>query len=111
MAYDPTDVEGNERARRETAERRADILRLWESDVQWLMSGERGRRVAFRLLIESKVDRHTSTTNSIQMALENGAKNVGHFLKNAIDRTCPEQWAVMLDEQRELSKHEHAGRG
>lgn len=87
-------------AKKQARERHLAAIAEWEGDVQWLMGSTQGRRVAFRLLLETKVDQVTTTTNAIQQALDNGAANVGKFLTNAIDRVCPEMRAVMLHEQR-----------
>ncbi len=112
LDYDPFAVEENDERKAKMAERRVDLMKLSDSDIQWLMEGgERGRRFVYRLLyVICQLQNPIESNNALQAQREIGSQNVGKWLRNAIERVCPEQWPVMLAEQEHLEKYEHAGR-
>lgn len=70
-----------------------------ESDVKWLMSSKRGRRVVWRLLDQAGVFRTTFSTNAMSMAFAEGNRNQGLRLIAMIHVLCPEQYPAMMKEQ------------
>ena len=70
-----------------------------ESDVKWLMSSKRGRRVVWRLLDQAGVFRTTFNTNAMSMAFAEGNRNQGLRLIAMIHALCPEQYPAMMKEQ------------
>lgn len=70
-----------------------------ESDVKWLMSSKRGRRVVWRLLDQAGVFRTTFNTNAMSMAFAEGNRNQGLRLIAMIHVLCPEQYPAMMKEQ------------
>ena len=75
MDHDPTDLIGQ----RDAAEARAALVKQHEAnardDLIWLMSTKRGRRIVARLLSDGGPNRSSFSTNAIQMAFNEGARN------------------------------------
>lgn len=68
------------------------------SDIEWLMSSSRGRRIVWRQLERAGVFRTSFNTNSMAMAFAEGAKNEGLRLLSMLP---PESYVLMLKEAKE----------
>jgi hypothetical protein len=97
--YDPLDLRGQERMKADKDLRERITRENEESDVKWLMSSKRGRRVVWRLLDQAGVFRTTFNTNAMSMAFAEGNRNQGLRLIAMIHVLCPEQYPAMMKEQ------------
>ena len=101
MNHDPTDIQGQERAKAEQA-RRGKLARETEvDDLKWLMGSKRGRRIVWSHLDRAGVFRLSFNTNSMQMAFNEGQRNAGLQLLAQINTHCPEQYQAMIQEQKD----------
>ena len=102
--YDPLDVQGQQRDREAQALRdRLDAEQV-ESDLKWLLGSKRGRRIVWRLLSESGVFRSSFSTNAMQMSFNEGHRNYGLGMLNAVHRVSPEAYPVMLAENAPMKE-------
>ena len=97
--YDPLDLRGQERAKADKDLRERLLRENEESDIKWLMSSKRGRRIVWRLLDHAGVFRSSFNTNAMTMAFAEGNKNYGLRLLAMIHALCPEQYPAMMKEQ------------
>jgi hypothetical protein len=95
-SYDPTDIRSQERAKSEIDKREQLTKETDESDLKWLMSSKRGRRIIWRLLDRAGVFRLSFNTNAMAMAFAEGNRNEGLRLLAQIHALCPELYPVML---------------
>lgn len=97
---DPFDVD--ELAEREDIRRVRTQLQIdtEDADFRWLMSGERGRRIVWRLLTRSGVWRTSYSTNFGEMSKREGEKMIGYWALDQISRLCPETYMQMVQEQK-----------
>ena len=98
---DPTDIRSQERANAELDERQRLAAKTWEVDLKWLMSDKRGRRIAARLLDRSGLDRPSFDTNTASMAMKEGFRWFGLWLKGELEIHCFDRFIEMLKEQRQ----------
>lgn len=98
-SYDPLDLRGQERSKAERELRERLAREAEESDVKWLMSNKRGRRVVWRLLDQAGVFRSSFNTNAMSMAFAEGNRNYGLRMLAMIHALCPEQYPAMMKEQ------------
>lgn len=96
--FDPTDLKGQERAKADKELREKLALENEETDIKWLMSNKRGRRIIWRLLDQSGVFRLSFNTNAMQMAFSEGNRNYGNRTLAMIHSLCPEQYPTMVKE-------------
>ena len=73
-------------------------------DVIWLMSNKRGRRIVNRLLDRTGVYRLSFHTNALQMAFNEGNRNLGNSLLAQITVLCPERYTELLNEARDKNE-------
>lgn len=99
--HDPTDIYSEERAQAELETRRRNARDTEESDLKWLMSSKRGRRIVWRQLDAAGIFRTSFSTNAMNMAFAEGNKNNGLRLLAIIHRICPELYPVMVREANE----------
>lgn len=99
---DPTDLLALEQTQREYSETALAERSIEVGDFQWLMSDKRGRRFVWRLLAKTGVFRSSFTGNS-ETFFREGARNVGLMLLAEINEHSPEQYTLMLKEQREYA--------
>jgi len=97
--YDPTDLTGQERARKEEATKLRIAADVDTADLSWLMSSKRGRRFMWRLLDLAGVTRISFDQNALKMAFNEGQRNYGNRVLAWILTDCPEQYLQMLKEQ------------
>lgn len=96
---DPFDLHGQEASAQQKREREKLEQQSEESDVKWLMSNKRGRRILWRLLNQSGVFRLSFNTDSMLMAFAEGNRNFGNRILSLIHSQCPELYPVMVKEQ------------
>jgi hypothetical protein len=97
-SYDPTDLRGQELAKDESDLRKRMAAEVEESDLRWLMSSKRGRRIIWRLLEQAGVFRLSFNTNAMQMAFNEGCRNFGNRTIGQVHAFCPELYPVMVKE-------------
>ena len=73
-----------------------------ESDIKWLMSSKRGRRLVWRLLEQAGVFRSSFNTNAMAMSFSEGNRNYGLQILNLIHTLCPELYPTMIKEQKNV---------
>ena len=96
---DPFDLEG-QAASREAQKRRDEFWREVEAkDIEWLMSGPRGRRIVFRIIARSGKWSSAFTGNS-ETFYRIGMSEVGRWLENMLLDKCPEQYVEMIKEAK-----------
>lgn len=98
MTYDPTDIDGQLEARGKIAEQEKHEIVEEESDVKWLMSSEKGRRIVYRFLKEAGVFRTSFSTNALTMAHNEGRRAYGLKLLSIIQSSCYELYQPMIKE-------------
>jgi hypothetical protein len=98
--YDPTDLRGQEREREEQESRKRLEQEISDADLKWVMGRERGRRFVWRVLEKSGVFRTSFSTNALQMAFNEGQRNIGLPILDDISALCPELHQVMVKEQK-----------
>lgn len=103
------DLELKEASEAERRKRDQQVQARWRMDVKWLMSGPRGRRMVFRILEETRAMLPVFDSNFGRMAHNEGRRDVGLYLLAAINESCPESYAVMLQEQREENERDDDG--
>lgn len=99
--YDPIDLRGQQQDKREADARKRVARESEVADIKWLMSSRRGRRIMWRLLELSGPFRLTFNTNAMQMAFNEGNRNMGNQLFNEVMTLCPEMYPVMVKEQQD----------
>ena len=105
--YDPTDLTGQDKARREEATKQRIAADLDAADLVWLMTSKRGRRIMWRLLDTAGVTRISFNANALTMAFNEGQRNFGNRVLAWILAECPERYLEMLKEQ---TKEQQNGR-
>lgn len=98
--YEPTDLKSQARLTAEEQARQREEARIAAEDLKWVMSNKRGRRYIWRLLAASKVFHQTFDTNAMKMAHNEGRRAMGLTLLNELMALCPENYDLMLKEQR-----------
>lgn len=107
--FDPLDLRGQERAKEESDERNRLTVEQERDDMKWLMGSKRGRRIVWRLLERTGVYRSSFTGNS-ETFFREGQRNVGLMLMAQIHEVCPDQYALMLKEQRDVGRNDDGRR-
>ena len=108
-SFDPLDLRGQEKALADQGERNKLALHTEQEDFKWLMGNKRGRRIVWRLLERTGVYRSSFTGNS-ETFFREGARNVGLMLLDQIHTITPDQFAVMLKEQKDVRNNADDGR-
>lgn len=99
--HNPLDIEGTERKQLDRDERDKHERKSELDDFKWLMSSRRGRRIVWRLLEKTGMFR-TSFTGNSETFFREGMRNVGLILIAQINEACPEQYTLMVQEQRDV---------
>jgi len=94
----PLDLVEQEAQRQEAAVRREVERKLKAEDLQWLMSGKRGRRIVWRLLEFSGAHRIAFAGDTNQTMFNLGQQNFGLALEAWIFEACPDMYGVMRSE-------------
>jgi hypothetical protein len=99
--YDPFDTQAQEQATSETRDRQQLNAQRWLSDLKWLMSDKRGRRIA-RTLLDRAGMRHSSfDQNALAMAFKEGMRWQGTWLQSEIETHCADRCIDMLKEGKD----------
>lgn len=96
--YDPTDINDLERVQEQSERSAKQSKDTEESDIKWLMSSKRGRRIIWRLLERAGIFRLSFNTNAMQMAFNEGSRNEGLRMVGLIHTLCPELYATLVKE-------------
>jgi hypothetical protein len=97
--HDPFDTRGLERIQANNALRIKLDRDSEESDIRWLMSSKRGRRIVWRLLDQAGVFRSSFNTNAMTMSFAEGNRNYGLRVLSQVHTLCPELYPTMTKEQ------------
>lgn len=97
--YDPQDIEAQTQAQADRQTARKLDQDSEESDLKWLLSSRRGRRIVWRLLDQAGVFRSSFSQNAMQMAFNEGNRNYGQRTLAQIHTHCPELYPLMVKEQ------------
>ena len=97
---DPTDLKAQEAARAEKAQRDAQARESELSDVSWLMSSKRGRRILWRQLTRAAVFQTSFSTVAMEMAHNEGRKQEGYRLLALIHAAAPTLYPTMVEENK-----------
>lgn len=68
------------------------------TDLREMLSTAAGRRVLWRVLEVCRAEQISFSTNALQMAFNEGHRNVGIQLKAQIAIASPEMWSLMQEE-------------
>ena len=98
---DPTDIRSHERVHEDVAKRERLAKDNEDSDIKWLVSTKRGRRIVWRMLDQAGVFRMSFNTNSMTMAFQEGNRNSGNRLLAQINEVNPDAFTLMLKEAKE----------
>lgn len=87
----------------------AEIRRLAQdqdrSDLCWLMSDKRGRRIMWRLLEQAGVFRTSFTTpNSMTVSFNEGRRTIGLSFLAEVHEHCPVRYNDMVKEHQEHAR-------
>lgn len=99
--YDPLDLKAQDKVHADKASANRLAQQNEESDVEWLMSDKRGRRVCWRLMDQAGVYRTSFNSNAMQMAFAEGNRNYGLRILSMIHTVCPKMYSVMMKEQND----------
>jgi len=98
VELDPYDVPGQDEAREQAGAKARQARETEESDVQWLMSSKRGRRIVWRLLEQAGVFRSSFSEKPTIMAYQEGCRHFGTHILSLVHNYCPELYPAMLKE-------------
>lgn len=101
MRHDPFDLKQQEAIKEERLLQEKIDRENEESDLKWLCSSKRGRRVVWRLLEQSGVFHLSFDPNALKMAFNEGNRNFGNRTLAMIQSVCPEHYLTMTKEYNE----------
>jgi hypothetical protein len=101
--HDTFDIAGQEAAREKAAREAAQRARIEAEDIKRIMADKRGRRFVHGLLDRAGVFRSSFHTNALTMAFNEGARNEGLKLTGLVMDNCPEQYQLMVKEQKDTT--------
>ena len=107
--YDPTDVQARELEKREQEARERNARKTEIADLKWLMSSPRGRRLMWRFMTLAHTFQLSFNTNAMQMAFNEGNRNLGLQLLAEVMEHCQELFPVMQKEQQQPQRPTAAG--
>jgi hypothetical protein len=107
---DPIDLSAQDelKAKREVEAQAAKELEA--SDIRWLMSSKRGRRIVWRLLEEGQPFADPFNPNNAIMARNVGRQGYARALFVTIRTLCPELELVMLKESLNVRDGDGSGK-
>jgi hypothetical protein len=109
---DPLDISADSFNAAERAESEAASKDTEESDILWLMSTERGRRLVNGIIARSSLHHSGFSTVAMSMAYQAGRKEEGLRWLSDTHRLCPELYLKMIQEDthdrsnRDASSHD-----
>jgi hypothetical protein len=95
---DPFDIDAQRTTRSKALAEERRVQNDEERDFKWLMSSTQGRRIVWRLLEQAGVFRSSFSTNSMQMAFNEGFRSYGLKMVNLIQRVTPELYSTLQKE-------------
>lgn len=98
--YDPLDLRGQEKTEAERKLRDKLLRENEETDIKWLVSTKRGRRIVWRMLEQAGVFKLSFNTNSMMMAFNEGNRNAGNRLLATVQECSPESIVLMMKEAK-----------
>jgi hypothetical protein len=98
MTYDPTDIASHERGQQKQELHNQFERESESSDLKWLCSTKRGRRIIWRLLDQAGVFRLSFDPNCSKMAFNEGNRNYGNTTLAKLLDACPELFLTMTKE-------------
>lgn len=112
MDVDSFDLEAQQRALADQAERERRAERRLESDIKWLMSGQRGRRLAWWFLGTCGLHVQNDEASPPAYQFAAGRRLPGVALQQRINRVCPaEHIGLMVTENNEERETRDDGDG
>jgi hypothetical protein len=99
--YDPLDTTSREEAEELARNKVALSEKVERDDMIWMMRTRQGRRCIYRLLERAGIWRLSFSTNGMQMAFNEGNRNVGLQLMAKLADWCDETYSLMLKEHKE----------
>ena len=101
MDHEPADI-ALQQLQAEAAAAQAAIDRQTEiGDFKWLMTQKRARRYVWRQLEQAGVFQTSFTSDALQMAFNEGQRNLGLRILGFIHEHAPESYLEMLTEQND----------
>lgn len=97
---DPTDTLARERMDAKRKEDASLAATREADDIRWLMGSMQGRRIVWGLLQRTGIFRSSFTGNS-ETFFREGARNIGLQYLAAVNEHCPEQYNLMVLEQKQ----------
>lgn len=103
--YDPFDLSSIDRD--EAARKRTLHLQEMDevNDIKRLMGTVWGRRIIYRLLTRARIYHSTFNNSGSVTAFQEGQRWMGLYLLNIINRHCPEQYLLMLQESKNVYRN------
>lgn len=99
--HDTFDLDAQDRARKSAEDKAKLRTRQDADDLKAVMQRKQGRRFVHGILERAGVWRLSFHTNALQMAFNEGARNEGLALLAKIYEHCPENYSLMLKEQKD----------
>lgn len=101
MTYNPFEIDEEKIAKKEKSDRKEKMeLDNFSKDFIWIMKRKQGRAFIFKMLERSNVFGISFNTNAMTMAFNEGNRNFGLKLLNDIMSICPENYSLMMKEQK-----------
>lgn len=96
--FEDDDIQQQQEAKARLAQRRR------QDDIRWLMNDQRGRRIVWRQLVDTRFETTTSLfdTHGGRQSYLLGAFEVGRGWSQEIRNLCPEQYALMATENTQI---------
>jgi|GEM_PF-325959 len=101
LHHDPTDTHAQALARSQMHECSQQAQEQAIADLRWLMRHRQGRRVVWRWLDAAGVWRLSFNTDAVLMAFNEGGRNQGLRLLQALLAACPAFYHVMMQENQD----------
>lgn len=101
---DPFDLAAIEEVEAERRQALSVEVETARSDLLWLMSGKRGRRIMHRILRDAGLDESSYSPNAMEMARQEGRKELARGFRRLLDAVCPERLVLMMQEHEQ--RHE-----
>lgn len=96
--YDPLDLKGQTDALDDKDTKARLVREVEESDLKWLMSSKRGRRIIWRLLSQAGVFQPVFHPTAMVMSFKEGKRNYGLQTLQAVNTYCPDLYPTMVKE-------------
>jgi hypothetical protein len=113
QSYDPVDLDAQKTAADDLRERLRLAREEQVSDIRWVMSSKRGRRLMARMLEIAppfktsfrRSNRGEGMVDALEMAFNEGTRNVGVQIYGELTGLCHELYLAMVKEQNDGSSN------